>query len=248
MAESLREPPRSLLEGASLFLDFDGTLVDLAETPQAIIVPPDLDPLLRRLYECLEGRLAIISGRSIADLEAHLDLPAIALSGSHGLELRLRDGTALPLSLPAGLARVRDEVDRFAAGVAGLVVEHKPVGVALHFRRNPGEADAVCHFMTALAERSGFSLQFGKMVAELRPLGADKGDALRAFMAEPEFAGTRPVFVGDDLTDEHAFEAALEMGGAGILVGPSRATAARWRLENVPAVAAWLDEAAGAEA
>src|SRR3546814_12002490 len=98
--------------------------------------------------------------------------------------------------------------------------------------------------MEKLAARSGLEIQKGKMVVELRPGGADKGDAVRAFMAEPEFAGARPVFVGDDVTDEHAFEAVAEMGGAGILVGPQRRSAAGYRLNDVAAVAAWLQEAA----
>jgi trehalose 6-phosphate phosphatase len=98
--------------------------------------------------------------------------------------------------------------------------------------------------MARLAEESGLSLQLGKMVVELRPSGADKGDALHSFMAEPDFAGARPVFVGDDLTDEHGFRAAAALGGAGILVGPARETAARYRLESVAAVADWLRSAA----
>jgi trehalose 6-phosphate phosphatase len=98
--------------------------------------------------------------------------------------------------------------------------------------------------MHALAQERGWSVQHGNMVVELRPHGATKGDALRAFMAEPEFSGARPVFVGDDLTDEHGFEAAAELRGAGVLVGPPRATAARYRLDCVAAVAEWLDSAA----
>ena len=97
--------------------------------------------------------------------------------------------------------------------------------------------------MDEVARRRGLILQHGKMVAELRPAGADKGDALRALMREPSFTGARPLFVGDDLTDEHAFAAAAELGGAGILVGPARPTAARYRLESVNAVAAWLGAA-----
>lgn len=99
-------------------------------------------------------------------------------------------------------------------------------------------------FMSRLARKNGLAVQAGKMVLELRPRGADKGDALRAFMAEPEFAGARPVFVGDDVTDEDAFEAAAAMGGGGILVGAERATAAQWRLPDVSSVERWLGEAA----
>src|SRR6185503_5223779 len=108
-------PPRDdLLDGAALFLDFDGTLVDLAETPDSIMVSPALEPMLRRLQRRLGGRLAIVSGRSLADLESHLPGAGIAFSGSHGLELRLPGGSALPLSVPAGLDDARDKVRDFA--------------------------------------------------------------------------------------------------------------------------------------
>ena len=245
MADPLRPPPADLLEGAALFLDFDGTLVELAEAPDAIRVPGQLHALLERLSARLDGRLAIISGRAIADLECHLGPLAIALSGSHGLELRFADGRQLPVPAPAALDDARREIRRFAEGAAGLLVEEKPASVALHYRGAPDQEAQAIAFCAALAERTGLAVQAGKMVLELRPRGADKGDALLQLMAEPAFAGKRPVFVGDDLTDEHAFAAAAAMGGAGILVGPARASAARWRLDDVAAVAAWLSDASG---
>lgn len=237
----LPPPPADLLDGAALFLDFDGTLVELAETPDAIRVPSALAPMLERLRTRLAGRLAIVSGRALADLERHLPLHDIAFSGSHGLELRLADGTRLPLSVPIGLEGARAEVERFAGAHDGLIVEGKPAGIALHYRLAPQHEAEVIATMASLAKAHGFSLQCGKMVAELRAGGAHKGDAVRAFMTEPAFMAARPVFVGDDLTDEHAFAAATALGGAGVLVGPARETAARYRLESVTAVARWLD-------
>ena len=236
----LPPPPPLEPEGAALFLDFDGTLVELADTPGSIRVSPRLQPMLEQLRQDLDGRLAIVSGRSIADLERHLPTSGIAFSGSHGLELRLADGTRLPLSVPIGLDDVRGAVDAFAAPIPGLIVEDKPAGIALHYRLAPDQAERVDAFMSSLAKARGFSVQRGAMVAELRPAGATKGDALKAFMTEPGFAGVRPWFVGDDLTDEHAFEAAAALGGAGILVGAARETAARYRLDSVGAVADWL--------
>lgn len=237
-------PPLSRLAPAALFLDFDGTLVDLAEAPGAIAVPSGLKPLLDRLAGRLDGRLAIVSGRAIDDLQGHLGASAAVLSGSHGAELLYADGRRVPVSAPPGLAAAREAVRRFAAGADGLLVEDKPAGIALHYRLAPEREDSVGDFIEALAGRSGLALQRGKMVAELRPVGTDKGAALRRLMAEPPFAGARPVFVGDDLTDEHAFEAAAALGGAGVLVGPARATAARWRLDDVAAVTGWLEAAA----
>ena len=237
-------PPLSRLAPAALFLDFDGTLVELADAPAAIAVPPALKPLLDRLAGRLAGRLAVVSGRAVDDLRAHLGSCAAILSGSHGAELLYADGRSIPVAAPPGLAEARTEVRRFAARRPGLLVEDKPAGIALHYRLAPALEGAVADFVADLADRSGLALQSGKMVAELRPPGADKGAALRRLMAEPPFAGARPVFVGDDLTDEHAFEAAAALGGAGVLVGPPRATAARWRLEGVAEVTAWLEAAA----
>jgi trehalose 6-phosphate phosphatase len=244
MVRSLPPPPLSILKRGALFLDFDGTLVELAETPDAISVPAELRPLLGRLRERLEGRLAIISGRSIANLESHLDCSGVAVSGSHGLELRLASGERIPLAAPVDLAEPRDEIARFAAEAPGLLVEEKPASIALHYRKAPAEEGRVLGFMSALAARNGLTVQSGKLVAELRPRGADKGDALRALMMEPPFAGARPFFMGDDLTDEDAFEAAALLGGGGILVGGERETAAKWRLGGVAEAAEWLARAA----
>jgi trehalose 6-phosphate phosphatase len=234
------DPPPALPADAALFLDFDGTLVELADTPDSIRVPEGLAPLLERLRQRLCGRLAIVSGRSLVDLERHLPASGIAFSGSHGIELRLADGARLPLSVPIGLNGVNDEVHRFAAESPGLIAEGKPAGIALHYRLAPRAEEHVVRFMEDLAARHGFSVQRGSMVIELRTQGATKGDALRAFMTEQRFAGARPWFVGDDLTDEHGFEAAADLGGAGILVGPPRETAARFRLASVAAVRRWL--------
>ena len=237
-------PPLSLLDGAALFLDFDGTLVELAAAPDAIQVSPALAPLLKRLHRRLEGRLALISGRSIADLERHVQCAGLAVSGSHGLELRLQDGRVTRRGGEHDLSEARERLNGLAGSAPGLLVEEKPFGIALHYRQAPEEEARVSELMSELARDGGLALQQGKMVIELRPPGADKGDALRAFMAEPDFAGARPVFVGDDMTDEHAFAAAAAMGGAGVLVGPPRATAAQWRLPNVAAVTDWLSDAA----
>jgi trehalose 6-phosphate phosphatase len=244
MADPEQAPPISLLDGAALFLDFDGTLVELAETPDTIRVSPSLSPLLQRLSERLGGRLAIVSGRAIHDLERHLLCSGLAMSGSHGLELRLRDGRRVPRPVPGSLGHARERVAHYAESIPGLLVEEKPFGIALHYRKAPHREPEVHAFMADLASATGLSLLAGKMVAELRPPGADKGDAVRALMAEPDFAGTRPLFVGDDVTDEDAFRVADELGGAGILVGAQRTTIARWRLDDVVAVARWLELAA----
>lgn len=237
----LPPPSPDLLDDAALFLDFDGTLVELAETPDAVRVSPALGPLLERLRRRLGGRLAIVSGRALGDLERHVPLAGIAFSGSHGLELQWPDGTRLPLSAPLGLDDAREAVTRFAAAAPGLLVEGKPAGIALHYRLAPQEGPRAGIFMAALAKRHGWEVQHGAMVVELRPRGATKGVAIKAFMRATDFADARPVFVGDDLTDEHGFAAAAALGGAGVLVGTGRETAARYRLGSVAAVADWLE-------
>jgi trehalose 6-phosphate phosphatase len=245
MAERDLPPPPALPKDAALFLDFDGTLVELAETPDRIAVPRALHPLLERIAERLDGRLAIVTGRAVADLGRYVRAEGLAVSGSHGLELRRADGReAEPPASPA-LAEAREAVAEFAKAQDGMLAEEKPASIALHFRQAPEAAGEAERFMGALARRTGLALQHGKMVIEIRPAGADKGDAIRTLMREPPFAGARPWFVGDDLTDEHGFEAAAGMGGAGILVGPARDTTAHYRLGGVAEVIAWLEKAVG---
>jgi trehalose 6-phosphate phosphatase len=244
MIDPDRIPPAALLEGAALFLDFDGTLVDLADTPDAVSVSPHLPRLLEKLSERLDGRLAIVSGRSIESLETHLDCAGRAVAGSHGLEIRFADGTAIPVARPKGLDRAYEYAREVADTFPGILVERKPAGVAVHYRQVP---EAAAHVLAALESRAaaiGFQVQTGKMLVELRPTGIDKGSAVRVFMSRPPFRGATPVFIGDDLTDEDAFEAAVALGGTGILVGQDRPTAAAWRLNDVAAVADWLTRSA----
>lgn len=240
---SLDRPPKSLLRGSSLFLDFDGTLVELASTPDAIEVDDEVKSLLRDLNVALAGRLAILSGRAVSDLRGHVHPVSLALGGSHGLERLLSSGGFDAAPPPPGLSSAVEEFRRIEAMYPGTLVEVKPAGVALHYRNDP-EAEGVC-LQTAqrMADLTGMSVQLGKMVVELRSPAGDKGRALEQFMNEPPFKGSRPVFVGDDLTDEHAFAAARLMGGAGVLVGAERPTAATYRLNDVADVRRWLHQA-----
>jgi len=234
----LTTPPLTLLRDAALFLDFDGTLVPIAERPDAIRVEPELRHLLARLQDRLEGRLTLISGRASADVRHWLTPLHVPVVGSHGLE---RDGAAVQRSaeFEQGLRHLR----MVEARHPGVLVEEKPLGAALHFREAP-EAEEACHTAAIhVAASTGMQVQPGKMVFEIKPAEGDKGTAIDALMNEPRNAGRHPVFIGDDLTDEHGFAVVRDLGGAGILVGQERHTAATHRLRDVRDVHRWLNEA-----
>lgn len=239
----LAPPPPGLLANASLFLDFDGTLVEIADTPDAVAVGAGVSPLLVRLSDALAGRIAIVSGRPVREVRALLAPAQLAVAGSHGLEIAAADGTVSAPDRPAALDAALAAAEAFATAHPGALVEDKPFGVGLHYRRAPGAAAAVAALAEELAAAHDLTVQHGKMVAELRLPGRDKGSAVEMLMAEPRRLRTVPVFVGDDVTDEAGFAAAAAMGGAGVLVGPPRATAATWRVDGVAAALAWLDTA-----
>ena len=242
----LPEPPTALLENASLLIDFDGTLVELADRPDAIRIDSGLESLLARLRSRLEGRIAIVSGRSIAQIDEFLPsaLDGIAVVGSHGAEIRRAGDVVVRPERPATLLEAESAFsDRFGAN-PGVVIEVKSLGVAIHYRLAPEiEADAIA-LVTAFAEQHGLAVQRGKMMCELRVAGHDKGGAVMALTQAAPFAGHAPIFVGDDLTDENAFVSCTRAGGAGILIGPARETAARWRIADVARLRAWLEDAA----
>lgn len=236
----LQSPPTELTRPA-LFLDLDGVLAPLAETPQAVGPDPRRTAVLRALDQRLDGRVAVISGRTLSEIDRISERAAPSASGVHGLERRRRDGSLVTRDSAPGVAPALASMEAFAADRPGVIVEDKGVSAGLHYRQTPGEAGAAVDLARALAAAHGLSLQLGDMVAELKTPGSDKGQALTAFMAEAPFAGATPVMLGDDLTDEDGFRAAAAMGGFGVLVGPPRETAARYGLPDVDAVLEWLE-------
>ena len=240
MRTRLDHPPLELLRGASLFLDFDGTLVEIAERPDAVQIDAMLVQLLGELEVRLSGRLALISGRPAQELRNLLGIHTLFVVGSHGLEFHWRDGPSELVERPRSLGAALRAMHDFAARNPGVLVEDKPLGAALHFRQAP-EAEAACLGLARqLADQHQLHLQHGKMMAEVRATGGDKGSAIRRLMAEPGLELTHPVFLGDDLTDEAGFATVAEMGGAGILIGPARDTAARYCLGSVGETLNWL--------
>lgn len=223
----------------ALFLDFDGTLVAIAARPDGIRPAPHLAALLRRTGNLLAGRLVIVTGRALADLDHHLGESMPLAAGIHGADVRGLE------PLDGRGARVRQAVEaalaRLAPDAGGLLVEDKGLALALHYRERPALGALAGRLAAELADASGglLAVQPGRMVFELKPAACDKGRVVTAFLRDARFAGSRPVFVGDDLTDEAGFRAATAAGGYGILVG-QRPSAAAHALADVAAVHRWL--------
>jgi trehalose 6-phosphate phosphatase len=241
----IRRAPPPLTPDCALFLDIDGTLLDLAATPDRVRVDAHVVALLPALAARLGGALALITGRAIADADRLFPGTTLPIAGQHGCERRAADGALhFHAPAPAGLARLRGEIGRLAGSHAGLLLEDKGSTLALHYRRAPRMAGHVhrtvrARLAQANAEGASLRLQSGKGVVEIKPDGRDKGTAIADYLAEPPFAGRVPVFVGDDRTDEYGFEAVARRGGWGVKVGRGR-TSAPYRLSNVATVRCWL--------
>lgn len=206
----------------ALFLDFDGTLVDIVDRPEAVVVDPALPGVLARLRERLGGALALVSGRSIATLDAFLDPFRPDAAGMHGIERRIggRSYPCDPSAHPA-LRKAAALLRAQAQEWPGVLVEDKGCSVAFHWRLAPDHAAAAQALMIRLETElgEGYRLQAGKAVAEILPAGASKGAVIAAMMKEPPYRGRRAVFVGDDLTDEKGFAVVNDLGGLSVRIG-----------------------------
>ncbi|ANC54362.1 trehalose-phosphatase [Brevundimonas sp. GW460-12-10-14-LB2] len=238
--------PPVVADGIALFLDMDGVLAPMAPTPDAVVPTARRTAALKAVEARLAGRVAIVSGRTLAEIDRISDHALVSGSGVHGLERRLKDGSIERKVADAGVAQALGAFEAFAADRPGVIVEDKGVSVGLHYRQAPDEARAAKDIAAELQSETGLTLQPGHMVLELKTPGADKGTAVTAFMQEAPFKGAVPVMLGDDLTDEYGFEAASALGGYGVLVGPERETAARYRLDDVDTVLTWLEAVAKA--
>ncbi|MBN9320156.1 MAG: trehalose-phosphatase [Caulobacterales bacterium 68-7] len=225
----------------ALFLDLDGTLVEVEDSPADVQADSACIDLLRRARDRLSGRLAVLSGRPVMEVDSILQGAVNDVAGVHGLQMRTaRWGLVAEPAHPA-VAEAAAVFDDFAAADAGLLVERKGHSVALHYRLAPGAGEAVIEFTQRLASETGLAVQHGSMVAELRTPGPDKGAALSRLMGHPPFSGARPIMIGDDLTDEAAFVEAQLRGGIGVRVGAERPTAAVGRLDEPRSVLSWID-------
>ena len=238
------EPPAELSAAhISLFLDFDGTLVELAERPELVVVPADLPPILTQLEQRLGGALAIVTGRALGTLDELLAPARLTVAAAHGTEGRLPGGEAFGPS-EAAVA----EADRIFAQLASrfvgeprVILEKKAGAVALHYRQVP-ELEGQCReaINAVVGEAEGFHIVEGKFVFEVRPSGTDKGTAVAALMQLPPFRGRTPVFFGDDRTDEDGFAAVQALGGLGVKVGVGQ-TSAHYRTNSVTSMRELLD-------
>lgn len=237
----LPPPPSISAAGHALFIDFDGTLVPIAERPDDVVVDADLLRLLAGLRACFGDHLTIVSGRSIAQIDAMIGSTAADLSivGSHGAEIR-RHGRLSQPPRAAGLDGATADMQAYAVLHPGLIVEKKSLGVALHYRTAAELASEAQETVRAIGAGHGLMVQPGKMMIELHGPGYDKGSAVAALMARPAFRDCRPVMIGDDLTDEPAFVLVETIAGFGILIGQERETAASFCLPDVPALRDWL--------
>ncbi len=235
--------PRPLpgFDATALFLDLDGTLAAIEAKPEDVGPEPWRTQLLRELGERLGGKLAVISGRSLEEVDRILEGSVPAVAAVHGLVRRRADGTIEQAAIDPSLEQARSRLGAMARAHPDLKLEDKGLSIALHYRQAPQLGVRVRDEAQSIAAETGLKLQLGDMVAEICTPGHDKGEALRAFMREPPFERSAPVFIGDDLTDENGFRAARALGGVSVLVGPMRPTAADLRLESVDAVREWLE-------
>lgn len=238
---ALPSPPPLDANAHALFLDLDGTLVEIAARPHAVVYSPELHDLLKRLAPAMHGAVALITGRTIHEADRILHGALRYVAGVHGYEIQRGSVTThAPLDLAPLHAAMHEVRARIGAQTLPALVEDKHASIALHYRHAPESGPALLAIAQEIAARHGLRILQGKMVIELVAGTQNKGDAVRAFMEGPPFRGRIPVALGDDQTDEDSFEAVNARGGFGILVGAERPTAARYRLDNPAAVRAWL--------
>jgi trehalose 6-phosphate phosphatase len=241
MTTALKPPP--LTSDVALFLDFDGTIVEIASSPNDIRIAAGLGKQLQHVAWLLNGALAVISGRPIAAIDHYLGDTVHCVAGIHGAERRTPLGHINRAAVDReALAPFRTRLNAFGRAHGQVLIEDKNLSIALHYRDAVDLADA-CHRLVdeCVADSHGQLERLdGKMVVELKPAHVTKAEALTHYMNEAPFAGRRPVFVGDDITDEGAFAQVFKTNGYGVIVGDRTPTAATSRLVSVDELHRWL--------
>jgi trehalose 6-phosphate phosphatase len=244
MSPSLALPPATLaVSDAAFFFDFDGTLAELASAPDKVVVEPRVRPLLEALSRLTGGAVAIVSGRGVENLDGMLAPLRLPTAGLHGAERRDANGDLLRVGFgDERLLKMEHVLEQVVNDNPGLLLEIKGAALALHYRNAPTREAAARAATEKLVERfaDGYVLQPGKMVFEIKPKNVDKGRAIAAFLDEPPFAARRPVFAGDDLTDEKGFAVVNQRDGVSIKIGAGD-TIARSRLDTVSDMLDWIE-------
>ncbi|MBM3952763.1 MAG: trehalose-phosphatase [Rhodospirillales bacterium] len=232
----------------ALFLDVDGTLLELAEHPDKVVVPKGLIPLLQRLRKSFGGACALITGRSLAALEALLGHTGLDAAGCHGAELRMAGAVKVLATADASLPRIAERLARLVDAIAPAMVEVKSHSLALHYRLPALDARRARRIAARAlgGDKGRFRLIDGKNVVEILPSDAGKGAVIAWFLNRPPYAGRIPIFVGDDVTDEEGFREVNRRGGISVRVGADGKSAARHRVADIVEAATWLERLAGA--
>lgn len=226
----------------AFFLDCDGTLLDFKDRPEDVVADDALRALLQRLHDAAGGAVALVSGRTLADLDRIMQPLRFAAGGTHGAEIRFADGR-IETKVGDAIDVVRKALVPFVNERDGLALEDKGAALAVHYRRVPHHRDEVVDFLDRAVTAPDLMVQHGKMVAEVKSSASDKGRAIAALIRSAPFAGRVPLFVGDDLTDERGFERVNASDGIAIKVGgPSEPTVARYRLADIEEVRKFLND------
>ncbi len=225
----------------ALFLDIDGTLLDIQAHPQRVTSNFPLNQLLAKLSVQLDGALALVSGRTVEEIDRIFHPQQFPAAGSHGVQFRANDESPTSPNLPKPSAALIHRAEALVANWPGAFVEHKPFGLALHYRQAPAAKPSIHRWAQAeCQQQSNFVVIMGKMVCEIAPRQAGKGQAIGRFLAEDRFCSRKPIFIGDDVTDESGFEYVNALNGLSIRVGEDQPSAAHRQLKNVSAVHNWL--------
>ena len=230
-------------ESPAFFLDVDGTLLEIANKPDEVHVSTDLINLLDDLKKSLGDALALISGRTIGNLDQLFQPLKIASAGKHGLEIRDIHGNIKQMNAEKPPKDIKDKIARFASQHPGILVEDKGVTMALHYRLVPFLEDKALRFLTSLlSNHENLKIIKGKMVLEVVSKIFDKGTAINFFMNQEPFRNKLPLFIGDDITDEDGFRIVNSRKGITIKVGENFGSLANFEVQDVPSVHALLEQ------
>ena len=230
--------------GVALFLDVDGTLVEIADKPASVVISKTLKQLLSKLEKHVDGALALISGRTISEVDQLFQPLKLPVSGKHGFESRDTSGLIhiSPYEVSNEMAHIRRNLQQFAIKNPGTLVENKEQTLALHYRLNPEIKNQATNLVNLLiANHYNLEVLEGKMVLEIKPKANHKGTAISKFMQEKPFVGKTPFFFGDDVSDEDGFKTINAINGISICINPLTESNAKFRLKTVDSVIHWLE-------